>query len=194
MAGVLFIVSGPSGVGKGTLVKKLVNDNPSLALSVSCTTRAPRKGEKHGREYFFLTREEFENRLACGDFLESDEHFGNYYGTLKSFVKERLREKSVVLEIDVVGALNVKRDYYPAYFPSVVLIMVVTPDLETLEKRLSGRNSETEEERLGRLERVNYELSMQAEYDHVVVNDDLRKAYADLANIITEEIKKSERR
>ena len=192
--GTLFVISGPSGVGKGTLVNLLMQDDKSLVLSVSCTTRRPRVGEVNGKSYFFISQEEFLKRKEENGFLEWDEHFGNYYGTLKSFVKERLREKSVVLEIDVVGALNVKRNYYPAYFPSVVLIMVVPPDLETLEKRLSGRNSETEEERLGRLERVNYELGMQAEYDHVVVNDDLRKAYADLANIITEEIKKSERR
>lgn len=194
MAGVLFIVSGPSGVGKGTLVKKLVAEHPSLSLSVSCTTRAPRQGETNGKEYFFLSREEFESRMREGEFLEYDEHFGNYYGTPKSFVKKQLAEKSVVLEIDVVGALNVKRGYYPDYFPHVVLIMIVPPDLSTLEKRLEGRRSETEEARRERLERVRYELSKQSEYDYTVINDDLQVAYGELLKIITDEIKQSERR
>ncbi len=193
MAGVLFIISGPSGVGKGTLVKMLIKDDPALALSVSCTTRAPRAGEQDGREYFFLTKEEFERRLAEGDFLESDEHFGNYYGTPKSFVKERLKEKSVILEIDVVGALNVKRNYANE-FPRLALVMVVPPSLSALEARLSGRKSETPRERESRLERVNYELSQQSEYDYVVVNDNLNDAYAELKKIISQEIKQSERR
>ena len=186
MAGVLFIVSGPSGVGKGTLVKKLVNDNPSLALCVSCTTRAPRKGEKHGREYFFLTREEFENRLACGDFLESDEHFGNYYGTPKSFVLEQLKTHSVILEIDVKGALQV-REALKGSPVEPVLIMITPPSSQELINRLSGRNSESMTELLKRLKRVDYELSQKDAYDYVIVNDDLNEAKENLEKIIGSE-------
>ena len=106
MANKLIVVSGPAGVGKGTIVKTVVKKRADVVESVSCTTRAPRAGEVHGREYYFLTREEFERRIQEKDFLEYDEHFGNYYGTPESFVRETLKEKSVILEIDVIGALN----------------------------------------------------------------------------------------
>ena len=109
MRNVLIVISGPSGVGKGTLVKLLLEEDPTLALSVSCTTRPPRKGERNGRDYYFIEKEEFLSRIRENDFLEYDEHFGNYYGTPRSFVERQLKEKSVVLEIDVVGALNAKR-------------------------------------------------------------------------------------
>lgn len=186
MQGVLFIISGPSGVGKGTLVRKLLEEDSRLALSVSCTTRSPREGEKHGREYFFLTKEEFLNRIGEGDFLEYDEHFGNYYGTPKSFVTKQLETKSVILEIDVVGALKVKRTSETR----PVLIMVVPPDLKELEKRLAGRGSESPEELQGRLDRVRYELTKQDEYDYVVVNDDLQEAKRALQKIIADETSK----
>lgn len=128
MRNILMAISGPSGVGKGTLVKELISARTDVAVSVSCTTRAPREGEKDGKDYFFLTREEFLRRAAEGEFLEYDEHFGNYYGTPKSFVRETLREKSVILEIDVVGALNAKK-----VFPDCVLIMIVPPSAEELK-------------------------------------------------------------
>ena len=105
----LYIISGPSGVGKGTLVKELLKLDENLALSISCTTRKPRAGEKDGVDYFFLTRDEFLRRVEADGFLEYDEHFGNYYGTPKDFVREQMKEKSVILEIDVVGALNVQK-------------------------------------------------------------------------------------
>ena len=107
----LIVVSGPSGVGKGTIVKTLIKRRSDVVESVSCTTRAPRQGEVHGREYYFLSKEEFEKRVREDDFLEYDNHFGNYYGTPKSFVRETLKEKSVILEIDVVGALNAKKAF-----------------------------------------------------------------------------------
>ena len=107
--GKLLVVSGPSGVGKGTIVKTLVSKRTDVVESVSCTTRAPRAGEIHGREYYFLTKEDFLRRVKENDFLEYDEHFGNFYGTPKSFVRETLKEKSVILEIDVVGGLNAKK-------------------------------------------------------------------------------------
>lgn len=179
MKTVLMAVSGPSGVGKGTLVKKLVKKRSDVVESVSCTTRAPREGELHGREYYFLTKEDFLRRIEEKDFLEYDEHFGNYYGTPKSFVKETLKEKSVILEIDVVGALNAKKA-----FPECVLVMIVPPSKETLFQRLKGRNSETDEEIQNRLARLDYELSKKDEYDFVVVNDDLDKALAQLESIL----------
>ena len=179
MKGKLIVVSGPSGVGKGTIVKTLVKKRADVVESVSCTTREPREGEKHGREYYFLTKEEFLRRIAENDFLEYDEHFGNYYGTPVSFVKETLKEKSVILEIDVVGALNAKKA-----IPQSVLVMIAPPSVQELEKRLRGRNSETEEEIQGRLARLEYELAQKDKYDYVVVNDILENAIARLEEII----------
>ncbi len=177
--GKLVVVSGPSGVGKGTIVKTLVSRRNDVVESVSCTTRAPRKGEVHGREYYFLTKEEFLKRIKENDFLEYDEHFGNYYGTPKSFVRETLKEKSVILEIDVVGGLNAKKE-----FSECVLVMIVPPSLEELKRRLIARNSETEAEIENRLSRLEYELSQQDKYDFIIVNDDLETAIQDLENII----------
>ena len=179
MKGVLVVVSGPSGVGKGTIVKTLVKQRSDIVESVSCTTRSPRAGEVHGREYYFLSEEEFKRRIRENDFLEYDEHFGNYYGTPKSFVREALKEKSVILEIDVVGALNAKKA-----FPESVLVMIAPPSVEELERRLKGRSSETEEEIKNRLSRLEYELSKKDEYDYVIVNDHLQTAIAELEQII----------
>ena len=179
MKGILMVVSGPSGVGKGTLVKTLVKRRTDVVESVSCTTRAPREGEVHGREYYFLSKEEFQKRINEGDFLEYDEHFGNFYGTPKSFVKEQLANKSVILEIDVVGALNAKKA-----FPESVLVMIAPPSVEELKRRLVGRGTETEEEIARRLSRLEYELSHKDQYDKVVVNDDLERALEELENIL----------
>ena len=175
----LVVVSGPSGVGKGTLVKTLVKRRADVVESVSCTTRAPRDGEVHGREYYFLSKEDFLRRVEENDFLEYDEHFGNFYGTPKSFVKEMLKEKSVILEIDVVGGLNAKKA-----FPDCVLVMIAPPSVEELKRRLIGRGSETAEEIAGRLSRLEYEMSMQDKYDYVIVNDDLEQAIQDLSQIV----------
>ena len=179
MKHVLMAVSGPSGVGKGTMVKTLLERRADVVESVSCTTRAPREGEIHGKHYFFLSREEFERRIQEDDFLEYDEHFGNYYGTPKSFVREMLKTKSVIMEIDVVGALNAKKA-----FPECVLVMVVPPSVEELKRRLSGRGSETEAQIENRLARMEYELSHKDEYDRIIVNDDLEKAIEELSSII----------
>ena len=181
MKNVLIAVSGPSGVGKGTIVKTLLSRREDVVESISCTTRAPRNGEQHGREYYFLTKEDFLSRIEKDDFLEYDEHFGNYYGTPKSFVKETLKEKSVILEIDVVGALNAKKA-----FADCVLVMIAPPSKEELKRRLLGRNSETQEEVEGRLARLEYELSQQDKYDYVIINDNLEEAIAALSNIIDE--------
>ena len=182
MGNVLMIVSGPSGVGKGTLVKRLVKERADATECITCTTRAPREGEVHGREYFFLSKEEFLKRVSEHGFLEYDEHFGNYYGTPKAFVEETLKEKSVVLEIDVVGALNAKKVY-----PDCVLLMVAPPSKEVLASRLKGRGTETDEQIAKRLERLDYELSQSDKYDYVLVNGDLEEAYARLCGILDEE-------
>lgn len=173
------MVSGPSGVGKGTIVKRLVSRRKDVVESVSCTTRAPRAGEVHGREYYFLTKEDFLRRVKENDFLEYDEHFGNYYGTPKSFVRETLKEKSVILEIDVVGGLNAKKE-----FPECRLVMIVPPSVEELKRRLIARNSETEEEIENRLSRLEYELSQKDKYDFVIVNDEIETAIQQLEQII----------
>ena len=178
----LMVVSGPSGVGKGTILKALKQKREDLVESISCTTRAPREGEVHGREYYFLSKEEFEKRIQDNDFLEYDEHFGNYYGTPKSFVKEQLKQKSVVLEIDVNGALNAKKA-----FPESKLVMIVPPSEQELKNRLKGRGTETEEEIENRLKRLEFELSQKDKYDYVVINDELSQAVAALENILDNE-------
>ena len=175
----LLVISGPSGVGKGTLVKAIKARRADVVESISCTTRPPREGETHGKEYFFLSKEEFLRRIADKDFLEYDEHFGNYYGTPKSFVKEMLQEKSVILEIDVVGALNAKNA-----IPESVLIMIAPPSVEELKRRLVGRGTETDEAIENRLSRLEYELSQQDKYDYVVVNDDLERAIGEIESIL----------
>lgn len=179
MKHLLVVVSGPSGVGKGTIVKTVVKRREDVVESVSCTTRAPREGEQHGREYYFLTKEEFARRIAEDDFLEYDEHFGNFYGTPKSFVREMLKEKSVILEIDVNGALNAKKA-----FPESVLVMIVPPSEEELAKRLKGRGSESDEEIAGRLARLKFELSQKDKYDYVIVNDSLETAISEFCEIL----------
>ena len=186
MRNVLIVISGPSGVGKGTLVDLLLQEDKSLVKSVSCTTRAPREGETEGVSYYFITQQEFRARIAENDFLEYDEHFGNYYGTPRSFVERQLRTHSVILEIDVVGALNAKR-----LMPKeTTLIMVTPPSMEELTRRLSGRGSEGEEALRERLRRVRYELDQAHLYDYVVVNDDLQRAKREIQEIIRKEKEK----
>ena len=186
MKTVLMAISGPSGVGKGTIVKEFLKRRNDVGVSVSCTTRAPRAGEIDGKNYFFISREEFLRRKDEGDFLEWDEHFGNFYGTPKSFVEEQLKTKSLILEIDVVGALNAKK-----HFPDCVLIMILPPSVEELKKRLRGRCSETEEQVKTRLERIDYELSKEKEYDYSVVNDDLENAVKKVEEIYLSELHKA---
>lgn len=178
MKHVLMAVSGPSGAGKGTIVKTILQRREDVVESVSCTTRPPREGEVHGKHYFFLSKEEFLRRIDEDDFLEYDEHFGNYYGTPKSFVEETLKTKSVIMEIDVVGALNAKK-----FFPDCVLVMILPPSIEELKNRLIGRGSETAEEIENRLSRIQYEVSQKDKYDYIIVNDDLETAIADVSRI-----------
>ncbi len=186
MRNLLFIISGPSGVGKGTLVDRILLRDDRLIESVSCTTRSPRPGEVDGREYFFITREEFLARMERGEFLEADEHFGNFYGTPLPFVKEQLKEKSVILEIDVVGGANCKK-----LFPEkTILILIAPPSREELEARLVRRDKTTVEAEAYRLSRADYELGQRDSYDYVVVNDNLERATEELLSIIEKEINK----
>ena len=187
MRNLLFVISGPSGVGKGTLVKRLLQKDDSLALSVSCTTRSPRLGEREGIEYFFLSQEDFLKKIKENGFLEYDEHFGNYYGTPAAFVDEQLKTRSVILEIDVVGGFQVKEACARLGREAPILIMVCPPDLRTLEERLEGRHSESEEARKIRLDRVKYELAQSVQYDYAVVNGDLETAERELREIIEKE-------
>ena len=180
-------VSGPSGAGKGTIVKTIIAKRQDVVESVSCTTRKPREGEVDGKAYFFLSKDEFKRRIDEDDFLEYDEHFGNFYGTPKSFVRETLKSKSVIMEIDVVGALNAKK-----VFPETVLVMIVPPSLEELKRRLKSRNSETDEQIENRLSRMEYELSHKHLYDYVIVNDDLEKAIAEVESIFDKSTLKGE--
>ena len=186
MRNILLVLSGPSGVGKGTIVNYLLEEDKNLVKSVSCTTRAPRDGEENGREYFFISEREFRSRIQENDFLEYDEHFGNYYGTPRSFVERQLKDRSVILEIDVVGALNAKR-----LMPDkTVLVMVTPPSMEELENRLSGRGSESDEQKRDRLQRVRYELEQAHLYDYVLVNDDSRQTKIKIQEIIRREKEK----
>ena len=186
MRNILLVLSGPSGVGKGTIVNYLLEEDKNLVKSVSCTTRAPREGEENGREYFFISEREFRSRIQENDFLEYDEHFGNYYGTPRSFVERQLKDRSVILEIDVVGALNAKR-----LMPDkTVLVMVTPPSMEELENRLSERGSESEEQKRDRLQRVRYELEQAHLYDYVLVNDDSRQTKIKIQEIIRREKEK----
>ncbi len=186
MRNILIVISGPSGVGKGTIAKRLIERNKNLSLSISCTTRLPRMGEEHGREYFFLNKSDFLTKISEKGFLEYSEHFGNFYGTPKQFVVDKLLDSDVILEIDVNGGLKVKENY-----PDAVLIMVTPPSLEEIKNRLKGRSTETDEQIEKRMERIGYELEKQSLYDYAVVNDDLTTAITDIENIINDEKNKT---
>jgi guanylate kinase len=177
--GRLILVTGPSGVGKGTLVARLMQLHPELWLSVSATTRAPRAGEEEGRHYFFLSREAFERELAAGGFLEWAEFAGNLYGTPRAAVQERLEAgRPVLLEIELEGARQVRRS-----FPDGFQVLLRPPSLQELERRIRGRASDSEEAIRRRLERAREELQAEAEFDAVVVNDDLEQALAEFERV-----------
>lgn len=186
--GVLFVYSGPSGVGKGTLKEKLFAEfEDEIAFSVSATTRAPRPGEVDGRDYFFITRQEFEERIANNDFLEHAEFAGNCYGTPKSYVVSLLEKGvNVMLEIEVQGAMQVR-----AGMPECVSIFVLPPSFEELEKRLRDRGTETEEKVLARLETAKREIPLARQYDYQVVNDKLDAAYQRLRDIYLKETQRA---
>ena len=187
-AGVLSVISGFSGVGKGTIVKKLV-EKEGYALSVSATSRAPRQGEIHGREYFFLTREEFHSMIENDGLIEWAEYVSNFYGTPREYVEERLAAgEDVILEIEPQGALKVKEQY-----PEAVLIFIVPPNAKELENRLIGRGTEETETIKKRLKRAAEETAFIENYEYIVINDDLEDAVSDIHHIIQAASHKRER-
>lgn len=186
MRGLKIVLSGPSGSGKGTIVKELIKDEQFL-LSISATTRIPRQGEEDGVHYFFKTRETFEKMIKANELLEYAEFCGNYYGTPKRFIDESVRQgKDVILEIEVAGAMQIKRIY-----PDAVFIFVVPPSLTELESRLIGRNTEVREVINRRLARAREELEFYKQYDYVVINDRLVEAIDEVKCIVRAEKLKS---
>ena len=166
--GILFIISGPAGSGKGTVVKEIINNHKDIALSVSATTRNPRPGEEHGVHYYFITKPEFEGRIERGEILEYTTYCDNYYGTPLKEVKRALnRGQDIILEIEVDGAMQVKKKVRNS-----VAIMLTPPDGETLERRLRNRGTETEDVIKWRLARAKEEILLLPRYDYSVVNED----------------------
>ena len=175
----VFVITGPSGVGKGTLIKKLLERVPDLALSVSATTRQPREGEEHGVDYHFLTEEEFQQRREAGDFLEFASYSGNHYGTLNSELQRCLdKGRSVVLEIEVQGATQVRAAKLDS-----VQIFIAPPDPAVLRERLTGRGTDSAEAIDKRLKVAEQELGAQDDFDHRIVNDDLDRAADEIESI-----------
>ncbi|MDA5107712.1 MULTISPECIES: guanylate kinase [Brevibacillus] len=188
-SGLLLVLSGPSGVGKGTVCKALRERMPDLVYSVSATTRAPRAGEVEGVNYFFKTKEEFRRMIEQDELLEWAEYVGNYYGTPRLFVEEMLAKgRDVILEIEVQGALQVKKK-----FPQGVFLFLAPPDLAELENRIVGRGTETEETIRHRMEMARQEIELMDQYDYVVVNDVIDCACERIRSIITAEHLKKER-
>ena len=181
--GLLIVISGASGTGKGTVCKKLLADLPEVAYSISATTRKPRAGEVDGREYYFLSVEEFKAWIAEEKFLEYAEVYGNFYGTPLNKIEERLnRGEDILLEIDVQGALNVKQKC-----PEGVYIFLLPPSLEELKNRIEGRGTENPESLARRLKNAVAEIKIGREYDYVVVNDTIDNAAAQIKAILTAE-------
>jgi len=180
----VFVITGPSGVGKGTLISKLLERLPDLELSVSATTREPREGEVDGRDYHFLSPAEFEARMDADDFLEFATYSGNRYGTLRSAVERCLAAgRSVVLEIEVQGAQQVR-----AAEPDSVQIFIAPPRAEDLRQRLERRGTDSEQAIDARLETAELELAAQGDFDHRIVNDDLERAAGELERIVRGEL------
>ena len=176
----LFVISGSSGVGKGTVIKEFLNKHPEFRLSISCTTRGKREGEVHGVNYFFLSPNEFKECISNDEFLEWAEFSGNYYGTKKAFVQDCLNNgENLILEIDTKGALNVKK-----IMPEAELIFIAPPSVEELEARLRGRHTETEEAIQKRLASIKLEIENSKQFDYKVINDTVENAVKELEKIM----------
>ncbi|WP_126993837.1 guanylate kinase [Thermosipho globiformans] len=183
MKGTLFVVSGPSGVGKTSIISALMNKLENIVFSVSCTTRPPRPGEVDGVDYFFVSRDKFIEMREKGEFLEWAEVHGNLYGTPKKFVLENIEKGNrIILDIDVQGALQVKRN-----FDDAVFIFVAPPSYEVLKERLLKRGTENSQSMLKRLENAKWEMSKIVEFDYLIVNSDLEKSILAMKSIITAE-------
>lgn len=178
--GTLYIISAPSGTGKGTIVSEILKADPNIHFSVSATTRAPREGEKDGINYYFISREEFQGLVDSGGMLEHAEFCGNCYGTPKKAVFDKLADgHDVILEIETVGAMNVK-----AACPEAVSVFILPPSLKELRHRLESRGTESEETVAKRIAEARGEIGKARNYDFVVVNDDLEKAIEDVREVM----------
>ena len=185
--GRLIVVSAPSGAGKTTIARALLERFPGMAFSVSATTRGPRAGETDGRDYFFLTREDFRNRVAAGEFVEWEEIYGDFYGTLRREVDRAGREgRDLLFDVDVKGGLSIKRAY-----PDAVLIFIRPPSAEILLERLRSRKTEDNETVLRRMERVPLELELGQRFDHAIVNDVLERAVAEAQELVANHLRES---
>ena len=187
--GILVVVSGFSGAGKGTVMKRLLEKYDDYALSISVTTRNPRPGEEDGREYFFRTKEEFEKLIKEDALIEYAQYVENYYGTPRSYVEEQLQAgKNVILEIEIQGAMKVKEK-----IPEALLVFVTPPTVEELEKRLKGRGTETEQVIAERLARAGEEAKGMGQYDYILVNDTVEECVDNLHEIIIGEHSRASR-
>ena len=181
--GLLIVISGPSGAGKDTICQKLIKENLDIWMSVSMTTRKPRPFEKDGVDYFFVSNEEFENKINDGTFLEYASYNDNYYGTPKDKVEEKLNEgKDVILVIDINGAVNIKK-----IIPSALFIFIMPPDMETLKNRLIGRKTESKDKVVKRFINAYNEVNNYKKYNYVVVNDKVEDAVYKVKSIIQSE-------
>lgn len=181
----LLVISASSGAGKTTIVKEVLNRFPSFEFSVSATTREMRSGEINGKDYFFLSKPEFEKKIANDELAEYEEIFSNYYGTLKSEIERALSAgENIVFDVDVNGGLSIKRE-----FPQAVTIFIKPPSIEILKKRLESRGSETKEQIEKRLNRVSMELEKGELYDYIVINDELKRAVAEVSEVISNKMK-----
>ena len=178
--GILIVVSGFSGAGKGTLMKQLVHSYDNYALSVSMTTRNPRPGEEEGKEYFFVSREEFEEKIAQDGLIEYASYCDNYYGTPREYVERQLEKgKDVILEIEIQGALKIKKK-----FPTALLMFVMPPDAAELKKRLEGRGTESRDVIEKRLKRASEEAEGIEQYDYIVINDKLEECVEEMHSLV----------
>ena len=177
--GKLVVISGASGVGKGTVLNRMMQMREDLQFSVSATTRPPRPGEVDGVHYYFITKERFEDMIARGEFLEYDAHHANYYGPPRAQAEEKQEKGHVLLDIEPMGAKQVK-----AAKPDAVLVFIKPPSMEELEHRLRGRGDTPEDQIAIRMERAKWEMEQAAWYDHVVVNDDVQRCAQEILSII----------
>lgn len=185
--GLLLVISGFSGAGKGTVVKRLLELHNDYALSISATTRSPREGEQNGREYFFKSTEEFESMIDNSELIEYAKYVSNYYGTPKAYVEEQLEAgKNVILEIEIQGALNIKKMY-----PDAVLLFIMPPSAEELERRLVGRGTEDEATIKARLQRASDEAKGVENYNYIVINDKVDDCVEAIYSIVNSEKRKA---
>jgi guanylate kinase len=185
LKGKIFVISAPSGTGKTTIIKRIMEIFPELTFSISATTRERRSFEIDGKDYFFISEEEFKKKIENDEFVEWEKFYDYYYGTLKSFVNKKLEENcSLIFEVDVKGALNIKKCY-----PEAILIFIEPPSIETIKQRLIQRNTESEEDFIKRIERADLEMSYKDKFDYSVLNLNLEEAINQVKEIIENKLK-----